>query len=247
MLSQCVNPDIFSRASAFSAHLDLNEDLGSRSSELIGRALPETLTSAHPRRRAEYVAGRYCAREALVLAKGGTGVRAAEIRVRVEAPSEEGRLPVWPEGFVGSITHKGGYVSAAVARDRVLRGIGIDSERELADAEALKLRDSIATERERELVRTLAEAEASRGFAARGPGLLYTILFSAKESLYKALFPEVRVFFGFHDAELVSLAEGAFRLKLLRGLGQAYPRGWECEGRFAQLDARVHTAIEVAY
>jgi len=251
MITPCPTPAIFRRATAFSARVELSADLGPRAAELIGRELPGSLGNAIARRKTEYVAGRYCAREALVIAKGGTGARAAEIRARVEAPGEEGRLPAWPPGFVGSITHKGGYVSAAVARDRVLRGLGIDSERQMSDIDALKLRESIATARERELLRELAEADASRGHAAAGPGLLYTILFSSKESLFKALFPGVRVFFGFMDAELVSLSPArdggvpSARMRLLRSLSAEFQSGWECEARYEVAGGWVHSAIEV--
>jgi hypothetical protein len=46
----------------------------------------------------------------------------------VELPVGENRAPRWPVGIVGSITHAGNMVAAAVARTSDLAAIGIDVE-----------------------------------------------------------------------------------------------------------------------
>jgi 4'-phosphopantetheinyl transferase EntD len=61
------------------------------------------LRSAQPKRRAEFAAGRWCAREALRRLGAPVG------------PLHRTSLgaPIWPEGFQGSITHHGRFAMAA--------------------------------------------------------------------------------------------------------------------------------------
>ena len=80
--------------------------------------------NAVPERQEEFRRGRACARAAL----GTLGGPAESISVG------SNREPVWPSGYVGSITHCGPVVAAAVARAGALAGLGLDVER----AEALE-------------------------------------------------------------------------------------------------------------
>src|SRR5699024_2591462 len=67
----------------------------------------EAIGNALPKRRAEFTAGRWCARQALT-----------ELGLP-PTPVERGDhgSPCWPDGVVGSITHCDGYRPAAVAHD----------------------------------------------------------------------------------------------------------------------------------
>lgn len=189
--------------------------------------LPPSLVSASPKRQAEYVAGRFAAMVALKQA-GYTG--AGEVSINPD------RSPLWPEGFVGSITHTPGYVAAAVAgKDRVL-ALGMDSENPMTPEVASKVKSRIATENELQWI--------------PGCGLSFehalTLIFSAKESLYKALFPLVGRFFGFQDAQVteVDFASGTLKLVLQRELSTEWREGRSFLCRF-ELSERIHTGIEV--
>lgn len=72
----------------------------------------------HPLRLHEFQSGRAVAKRAL----------AALGLPSVDLPVGESRAPRWPAGIVGSISHAGGMVAAAVARTRDLAAIGIDVE-----------------------------------------------------------------------------------------------------------------------
>jgi 4'-phosphopantetheinyl transferase EntD len=102
------------------------------------------------------------------------------------------RVPVWPPGVVGSITHCDGYRAAAVAEDHDIGAIGIDAEpnRALKPAVArLALRPAE--------VRHLVPLERDE------PGLAWSALvFCAKEAVYKAWYPTERRPLGFHDVEV---------------------------------------------
>jgi enterobactin synthetase component D len=126
--------------------------------------------------------------------------------------------PLWPEGLVGSITHSGDTAAAAVGRRREAEGIGIDLE-------ALSKRVSFNISR-----KVCTEHELRWVLGTEDPGeknLRLRMLFSAKESVYKALFPAGRVFLGFQDAELAwDSRERRFLGRLLKQAGPAFPCGY---------------------
>jgi 4'-phosphopantetheinyl transferase EntD len=56
------------------------------------------------------------------------------------------------------------------------------------------------------------------------------MLFSAKEAVFKALYPIERVWLGFADAELSWLDErGAFVARVLKSAGDGLPAGFQLE------------------
>ena len=144
----------------------------------------------------EFATGRHCARTAL----RRIGVPPGPI------PSGEAGAPLWPAGVVGSITHCPGYRGAAVARAADLVTIGIDAEpcEALPDG-VLRL---VSLPQEREQLAELARRS--------GPLPWDKVLFSAKESVYKAWFPLTGTWLGFHDAHIsVDADNGTFDVRLL--------------------------------
>lgn len=120
-------------------------------------------------------------------------------------PGERG-APGWPEGFTGSMTHCDGFRAAVVARTAELAVVGIDAEPNapLPDRGIL---DTISLP---------AERPALRELAARQPEVSWErLLFSAKESVYKAWFPLTRKWLDFEEAEIAFQADGGFTARLL--------------------------------
>ncbi|MGC5286215.1 4'-phosphopantetheinyl transferase family protein [Micromonospora sp. DT231] len=137
---------------------------------------------AVPARRQEFVTARRCAREALAR----LGFPPAPI---LPGPRRE---PRWPAGVAGSITHCRGYRAAAVARVAHAAGVGIDAEPHGPLPEGVAA--SISAAGEPEMLRGLRRADASTHWDR--------LLFSAKESIYKAWFPLTRRELEFEDARL---------------------------------------------
>lgn len=176
-------------------------------------------------RRREFTTGRYCARAALrrfgvtpaAITKGASGA------------------PAWPDGVVGSITHCAGYRAAAVALTTDLVTIGIDAE----PAEPLpdRVLDMISSPRERAELAMLADA---------WPGIPWDrLLFSAKESVYKAWTPLTGTFLDFDGADVrIDPKAGGFAARLLAPGADvvAGPAG-ELRGRFAVRDGLLVTAV----
>ncbi|MEO0915472.1 MAG: 4'-phosphopantetheinyl transferase superfamily protein [Pseudomonadota bacterium] len=152
----------------------------------------DAVARAIPKRRAEFAAGRRAAREALKAA----GLPQTAIL------QGDNRAPIWPEGAIGSITHHEGLAVAAVAQTRRIKRLGID----LAEANDFpeKLR--------KQILKTAAE-RAQTDLEAR-------VSFSAKESVFKAFFPDVRAYFGFDAVEVrPDLHQGTFTARFTRDLG----------------------------
>jgi 4'-phosphopantetheinyl transferase EntD len=162
-----------------------------------GELLPEeerAIARAVATRRAEFTAVRVLARQAL--AKAGFPPAAV-----VPGPSRE---PLWPDGVVGSMTHCDGYRGCAVARTDVIAAVGIDAEPHQALPDGVL--PLVATESERAALAGLERADRTI-FWER-------ILFSAKESVFKAWFPATGSWLGFQQAEVTIEPDGAFTARL---------------------------------
>ncbi|AZZ95573.1 4'-phosphopantetheinyl transferase superfamily protein [Hahella sp. KA22] len=192
---------------------------------LLGTDLPASMDRAVVKRRAEFLAGRYLARRALM------SLEATDLSVGIG----ENRAPVWPESFTGSISHAQDMAICAVACSDRVKSVGIDVENMLSEKVAADIVGSILTKAEHGFV----------GSAERPDPKALTLIFSAKESLFKALYTEVGYYFGFEAAKMLSIdwRSGMFRLELLQTLTDALPSGSQFEGRFEIDEQRVLTVI----
>ena len=156
----------------------------------------EHVARAVAKRRVEFAAVRRCARQAL----HELGYPPVPI-----LPGEH-REPQWPDGVVGSMTHCAGYCAAAVARSGEVSALGIDAEVHAALPEGVL--DLISLESERALLAELT---------GRRPGSVHwdRVLFSAKESVYKAWFPLTRRWLGFEQADIELRVDGTFEARLI--------------------------------
>ncbi|MGW0413274.1 4'-phosphopantetheinyl transferase family protein [Streptomyces collinus] len=127
------------------------------------------VAGAVDKRRREFAAVRLCARAAL----SRIGATPGPI-----VPGPKG-APQWPDGVVGSMTHCDGYRAAAVAHRTMFASIGIDAEPHAALPEGVEKLTALPEER-----------TALSRLAATHPRVHWDrLLFSAKESVYKAWFP----------------------------------------------------------
>ena len=173
-------------------------------------------------RRREFAAGRAAARRALA----SLGLPAAPI------PAGPDRAPIWPDGFVGSISHCAGLCLAAVAPADAYSSIGIDVE----PAEPLPqdILDTVCTPAERRRLET--RPPERRGLLARA-------IFSAKETAYKCQYPLTGALIDFHAFD-VTLEDGAFRAVFSHAVGR-FAAGDSLEGRIAVSDAFIVSAISL--
>lgn len=179
------------------------------------------------KRQAEYLAGRLCARQALLRLTGVPGVPAVG----------EDRAPQWPAGVVGSITHGDGWAAALVGQADTWRGLGLDTELLIPAERAGRLAEQILTPAE---LRRLPGTPGEQAW-------LTSLTFSFKESLFKALYPLVGRRFWFHAAALVEQAgDGRVRLQLREDLDGEWRQGRCLDGQFAVREERLLSLVAVA-
>lgn len=166
-------------------HDDPAADLFPEEQAVVARAVAK--------RRAEFATVRHCARDAL---------RELGHPPMPLHPGDRG-APIWPPGIVGSMTHCDQYRSAAVARVDNVVTVGIDAEpcQPLPDG-VLAI---VSCAEERETLNELSNGEAAWD----------RVLFSAKESIYKAWFPLTHTFLEFQEAVLTVREDGTFTAQLL--------------------------------
>jgi enterobactin synthetase component D len=167
---------------------------------------PDTIQASVPKRRASFLAGR--ALTAQVFAKHN--VSATPIAI---SPS---RAPQWPSGIAGSISHTHGYCASIVAVGDDYT-VGIDIETIISPHSMPAVLKRVITDAEKTWInQNHPTADA----------VFYTTLFSAKETIYKALFPITQTFFGFDAAEIhATPADTSIQLRLTRELHKTLPKG----------------------
>src|SRR5882757_1538223 len=180
--------------------------------------LPQPLRHAVPNGQREFLDGRLCAAQALrCLGAGSTHVGMAA-----------DRAPVWPDGVVGSITHSGGFAAAAVAWAADIAGLGIDSEQAIDPAAAHDIAAVCMVDEA-----TLFRAAHGRSFCE-----FCTFVFSAKEAVFKCLFPLTRKFLEFSDVRITSLD---WDRECFAWTTVSEQSG---TGRLSHADGFVHTSVE---
>lgn len=132
------------------------------------------------KRQREFIAGRASAREAL-----------KQLGVSDFPILHNQRSPIWPTHIVGSISHTQGFCAAIVSTKDAYLGIGMDVEQ--SSPLDTKLLSHILT-----------PDETLKYSTYKNPlGLFGKIIFSIKESLFKAYHPLCQQYFGFQSANIL--------------------------------------------
>ncbi|WP_347368959.1 4'-phosphopantetheinyl transferase family protein [Vibrio vulnificus] len=178
-----------------------------------------TLNSAVLKRKAEYLAGRFAA------------------KLLLKSPKCYGRVgttvdgcPTWPSGWCGSLSHTNRDAIALVTSTETQISLGVDIE-ELNPAIMRDTANYFTSPEEQELLSTSCVHYE----------IALSIVFSAKESLYKALYPKVGHFFGFDTAIIsnLDLLNNSITLQLTQPLAENLPKGAQFDGYFKILDGKV--------
>lgn len=183
------------------------------------------VADAVTKRRNEFLTGRALARRALA----DLGCPPTVIGVG------DWRMPIWPNGYTGTISHSDDLCVAHIARTRDLTGVGVDVERMNA------LPSDLSVE--------VCSREEWNAISSRQPPDIdaVALCFSAKEAVYKAYFPAARVFLEFTDVYLkVEWACKAFTARLVASDKPDVNGRRVFEGRFARVGNHIATAVWIA-
>lgn len=190
----------------------------------LANRLPVRLRSASARRRREFLAGRLCASAALAKAGCDDGAWLAQ---------DDDMLPTWPSGWTGSISHSPSLALAMACPAGTGTLLGLDVE------EMIGYRDI------HDIASLVARADELAMLDGMSPVGAVITLFSAKECLYKALYPRTRRFREFSAARLVDAAAGHLRLRLEEDWGTRWPAGREVDVRHVHRHAHAITVLHL--
>lgn len=154
------------------------------------------LSKFSTKRKNEFTCGRIIAKDLLEL----IGIR--------NFPVLRGRLgePIWPEEVAGSISHCDDKCFVAISRKKYFTSIGVDIDS--VEDLPIHLIDSVCTASEKQWIRSMQ---------CQGTICPYTkMIFSAKESAYKCIFPFVQNYIDFIEVEITfGIPDYSFRVKLV--------------------------------
>ena len=162
-----------------------------------------------------FATGRHCVR---ILQQ------ALELRELQLLPGEYG--PEWPRGCVGSISHSRKLAVATILRGYL--GVGVDIE----EQRRMKLAS----------IRRIATAQEKLKYS-EVPDFDWTLLFSAKEAIFKAINPIVKVPFGFRDVEVAfDFRTRSFSTRYLGDFHEKKPFE-DASGHWAKIAGHVVTVV----
>jgi enterobactin synthetase component D len=140
--------------------------------------------------------------------------------------------PIWPDGISGSITHCWPWAAALVVRSRRPLAVGIDLEN-LEKVARSDISNVICTPAELDWLR--------QGFSFHER---LGMIFSAKEAVYKGIYPWCKQYIDFQDVELSWLPDRqSFGVSLLAGTEAQFSRFRECEVHCRCFDGIVFSCI----
>ena len=159
-----------------------------------GVELPDALRQAAPKRQAEYLAGRVAAQYLF------RRIGQADFALHT-GPH---RYPLWPHDWTGSISHSGELAICLLAPTDAFQGCGVDVEGVAHSGRLRVLERRVLDEGETEALCASLDLDRCQAL---------TVGFSAKESLFKALYPIVGFYFGFAHARLQAVDHSSKRLR----------------------------------
>jgi len=161
---------------------------------------PDPISNAVNKRQAEYLAGRFIAISAI----RNLGVQINNI------PIGKHRAPIWPREVKASITHTNSQAICIAGYQHNYQYIGVDLENLLSSKVVSEIKANIINDNEEALLK-----DNKLNFETA-----FTIIFSAKESLFKALYASVGDYFDFLDAEITEICndKNSFSIILLKNL-----------------------------
>ncbi|WP_050749314.1 4'-phosphopantetheinyl transferase family protein [Candidatus Regiella insecticola] len=193
----------------------------------FGIHCPDQISRAVPKRRMEYLAGRYSAKATLQ----AFPVETSQVIIGAN------RCPVFPSPLMGSIYHSRNVACCSVSQSDGITALGVDIEHFIAGEQVIDIGDSVINDDESRLLISFTYPYNQ----------LFTAVFSAKESLFKALYPQAGFYFGFDYAALRHLEPDNHIMvfELTKPISKAFPKGKMIFTRYYFMADKVFTLVAV--
>ncbi|PQJ85131.1 4'-phosphopantetheinyl transferase family protein [Aliivibrio sifiae] len=158
--------------------------------------LPKMILKSLKERQAEFLAGRLSARFALKYLKGDS-------QYCFDIGIGDFRQPIWPTNILGSISHTSDTALVMVSKKSVDRlSIGVDIENICPINIVNEVSSHIFDINENTLLKSCGYSESQ----------VFSLIFSAKESIFKSLFSYVNEYFDFEVAKLKFVDDDNFKM-----------------------------------
>lgn len=189
-----------------------------------GIDIPDDFIEMSRKRKCEFLVGRMCAQQALWnVGEQGRG----------QVTRSKASYPVWPKGFCGSISHTSGLAIACAAKAKNYHALGIDIE--------TLMNDQTANE-----VSSLVLLDSDRLFKKEIPfNQFVTLIFSAKEALFKAINHDVGYVFGFEEVAVVHINHQLIQFKIQGDLSERWVKNTLIEVRYNVAKGRVISLVVI--
>lgn len=177
--------------------------------------IPNRFDKVVRKRKTEFAVGRFLS----MLLLEGYGVKTRAIDVGA------GGEPIWPDNFIGSISHSEGVTICSVLRLSRFQYIGIDVELALNRKEYLVIANEVLRVEEFKIYEQCSKPNE----------IITTIIFSAKEALFKAIYRDINQNLTFSMFEVIAWNEinQTLVLKLTCHLATSFPKGRRFECKYA--------------
>ncbi|WP_299496205.1 4'-phosphopantetheinyl transferase superfamily protein [uncultured Shewanella sp.] len=189
--------------------------------------LPSKLNKAVPKRKAEYLAGRVLAKHCF-----------AELNLPYQdIINAEDRSPIWPKNVIGSISHSNETAACAITTSKSIQALGIDLEYDINLKSCEDIYKSIINSSEETLLRA-TDLPFNQAV---------TLAFSAKESIYKALYPLIKKFFNFDAVSInnINLEQQKLTLELTLDWSDKFKKNQTFECYYLRFEKSFLTSITV--
>lgn len=188
---------------------------------LFGVNFSASVSRAVVKRKAEFLAGRYCCKKVL-----------ASIDIHnFDVIVGENRAPIWPVGVKGAISHNSHHAMVAITERTDVLGIGIDIESIMSTKTMNDIKEAILRDEEHDLL-YVPQARAV---------VVCSLIFSIKETFFKAAYPSTGYYFDFDAITVDKIDYDAkrFNLTVKQDLNPQVRPGMQFEGIFDFVDEQV--------
>lgn len=170
--------------------------------------LPPTLLKSHNTRKCHFFTGQYISKIAL------NDLKSDSLTVQ----RHEDGYPLWPNRFSGSISHTKGLACCAISN--TIKFVGVDVQIKIADSALLLIENRALSSDEQHHIASTNVFDQSTAV---------TLIFSAKEAIFKAIYPNVRIMFSFDTLKLIPpFNNELLTFELTHSLSSKYKRGMRC-------------------
>lgn len=168
--------------------------------------IPDALSLSSVKRKSEFIAGRYATKIALQASQ--------KENINKEVKIGKYKQPVFPEGYLGTITHSGSIALCLLTQNKEVKFLGVDIEPIINKDDLLALEYRIYSKNEMQHFLNIGI----------DPYKAATCIFSAKESIFKAYFNELHNNINFQKFKLTNVVNNRNSIEMIFKLYGEYQK-----------------------